>query len=421
VTLFLLGLGTATPAQAALVTTTYCFQQATAFTDSGVGDLLDGTFTRARGHHVQFVRESDDVTVADVFLDDSDGSGGCVTLDGTTGKPRLDDTEEYTIKLPRDAVVSGNTIQVFTATGGTHTVIKKTDFMPTANHTYSYDNGDFWVRLAASDSGHVMAAAQWALQRRPAGMSGETFTFRTGACNGGSGSCFDESSEVMWLADPDFKFLTAKLMGLAISNFVNGHVDPERDDEADLDGCVTGGTANGVLMNSKEYQSEAAYQGFGAFYAASVFNENAGTNPDCEYATVNNVDWDADGVMGETDEDNVFSCHGDSPAPNQSPAPASGVSYFTENCFTNVVQNRGVQFDWLRFLWDYHSDSLHGGHTVSEIFEIWRDANPDAWTETGDTNTSDIPFNRMCDVSGECDGGAHNDFLLLGSNHGVIF
>ncbi|MEQ1504508.1 MAG: hypothetical protein ABMB14_19880 [Myxococcota bacterium] len=398
-------------AQAAPVITTFCFEFNIAYTDGAVGDLLTGTSTTARGNRVQFVKESNNTVVADVY---TDPTSGCVTL---TGVQRLDTSFTYTIRLPREASIGGNTIVVQNASGGSITAVPKTGLTPAAFRTYSYANGDFWTRLSATDPAMIVAAAEWSLNRRTAGLSGETFVFRNAGCGGsGTDSCFDQATELLWIGAPTRKFAIAHVMGLAVANFANGHADALRDDNAALGACVPGATQSGHAMNTKEFSSEAAYEGFGSFYAAAAFN-NDGTDADCEFSTGTKVDWSANGLMNEPDEDTVFSCSA-SPAPNQSPA-INDFDYFDQKCFSGDINNRSTRYDWLKMLWDYRTDSVYGGYTVEDVYDRWDAANPDTWNANGNAagGTNGYPYKRLLDADG---GNILGDWSLLGSGrHGI--
>ncbi|MEZ4235149.1 MAG: hypothetical protein R3F59_03100 [Myxococcota bacterium] len=397
--------------------TEFCFSYWLDYTDGATGDLLTGTSTNAHGVFVEFYDQSTNNVAWDGYVSDSSPDAGCIRLD-TTGPVLLNDAHQYTVKVYREALVSGNTILVRGPTGSTLVYIAASNFQPSGAHgTYEYANGDSWTRLAANDPTLIMAAAKYGLQRRWAGLSGETFTFRNAACNGsGNFSCYDYTNERVWIAHPERKFEIAHMMGYALSHFANGHDDPVYDPGAAMDGCIPG-ESHSVRINTKEYGSENAVQAFAQFYAAVAFNDD-GTDADCEYQVSYDVDWNADQDSLDVDEYEVFSCS-DSPAPNQSP-PIPDYAYFDyKSGCGGTIDNRGTSYDWLKMLWDYRTDSVYGGYSVADIYDLWDAADPDSWVAAGNLGggSQNYPYDRFYDAEG---GDPFGDWNLLGAGvHGI--
>jgi hypothetical protein len=144
-------------------------------------------------------------------------------------------------------------------------------------------------------------------------------------------------------------------------------------------------------MNTKEYTSEAAFHGWGIFYAAAAFNDDA-VDADCEYESHVEVDWNADGDELDADEDRVFSCE-------DSPAPGLGVNdenYLDQFCLAaGNTFNVGTKYDWMRILWDLRTNSGTAGYDVVDLFDWFENADPDTWNANGAGGDPDDPSSRL--------------------------
>ncbi len=127
-------------------------------------------------------------------------------------------------------------------------------------------------------------------------------------------------------------------------------------------------------MNQKEHQSSAAWEGIAHFYAALAFNDTS--ESDCVFVYYKNTDWNLDEefspLLIEAAEFAV-SCES---GPSNNPLP----DYLGSYC-DGTLDNRGTEYDWLRFWWDLETKE---GISTTEIYSIWDGAEPDDWNANGD-------------------------------------
>jgi hypothetical protein len=76
------------------------------------------------------------------------------------------------------------------------------------------------------------------------------------------------------------------------------------------------------------------------------------------------------------------------------------------------LQNKGNEFDWLRFWWDLHTDL---DASVADIFLIWADANPHNW----DSSQVFARLRQHAPSHGISTGNFEAWGATNGNNHGV--
>lgn len=242
-----------------------------------------------------------------------------------------------------------------------------------------------------------MAAGSWALARSPVGLSGETYVFYTEDCDGAappSGAC--QIGETAFIppgttgASADDKFCIVHEMGHLLQRKKHP-AGALRDDGAVPGDCFTDMDGDEVYTTSgdrpndsvqREWQSTAAIEGFASYWAAFVFNRT--DQADCGYMYYLPIDGDFD---RNNEDPTIFSCE-------TGPDSSFGVDC-CDFCgdFCSPSSNQGVSFDWLRFLWNLTTDESVGATT---IFNIWDDADPDSWDESGACSKSaDCPTMRL--------------------------
>lgn len=157
------------------VTVKFCVEWNVSYVDSGGGeDFLTTSPVEGRGALVRFVRP--DGSYFGHYMTWNGTEPGCAAFD----LPTI--AGGYKVKLVREALVDGNTVQVFNTAGTSIlTGTWNTGWNPTANQTYTIPSSD-------NPSARIMAAASWALAHRNGGVSGKTFPFIMASCPGGT-SC----------------------------------------------------------------------------------------------------------------------------------------------------------------------------------------------------------------------------------------
>ena len=122
----------------------------------------------------------------------------------------------------------------------------------------------------------------------------------------------------------------------------------------------------------------AVNEGIASYYAAAIWNRT--DESDCYYTPSYALDWTQDGVGDSSAE---FSCE------SGVYAGVDSYDYMGDYCLAvGAVTNRGTQYDWMRFFWDLETDQ---GLSVTDIFAIWDEADPDAWTASGAGSGASFP------------------------------
>lgn len=202
-------------------------------------------------------------------------------------------------------------------------------------------------------------ASSFALYRTSGGLSGKTFTLDvynpTGKYLDSSGaaktSFFDGT--VVKLKEPfgtDNKFLIVHELGHHLADLAG--IGVSADCSFVSSSCpVSSGTHS---LSSKEYQGCAASEGFAHFYSARVWNST--NQDDCVFSYYK----DERGLGSEI----AFDCEGSGSTPLLSGLDPFPTAYFDNVC-TGVTSNMGVEADWLRALWDTHTN---GAITTAPTF-----------------------------------------------------
>ena len=381
------------PADAAAATYAVCAKYAVSFDDarSEVGDdhIVSNGDLPARGAWMEVIHGTSTV-VASGYANESGGDIGCLSgVEGTTGYT-------YTVKLYSTAVIDENTVDIRNTDTAELNYSASWTWGPGAGSkvTFTTDVKDWW---------NIAAAAGWAASRLDGGMTAKTWRWYTQECPTGSQSCIAyDSGASLWegyvclsthgacSTDPALrKYLLAHQMGHLSSMHANGGLIAARDLTLAADGSCDGGA--GHKINSKEYQSSAAYEGIAHAWAAMAFN-TYGSGQDCGfhyYVPPDDPDWNNNNAP----EDEWFDCDGELCSSSDCTSSIDGTDYLSDFC-GGTLTGRGTEVDWLRFWWDLVTD---GGTTVSDddVFDIWLGASPDDWSPDGTGLSSTQPATRL--------------------------
>lgn len=361
------------PSWAATYHVNFCAKYSVDFEDASSGVLDDfwtnNTDKAARGVRIKVESNSD--PDPPVYYDYTDYTG---VNEGCTGVLTLSSTDSYLVRIYSEALVGGNYIYVRnnpTNDQRFYTTIYSA-FVPSQDESIDIDTpiGRHW---------NIAAAAGYTQYRRRGGLTGETYILYDEECDGG-GSCNDGGEIYL---SPDVgavrKYVIAHEMGHALAAELENGTYANFDYTASLGGCYTVATRDHEI-NSKEYQSAAANEGFAHFYSAVVFNDD--TETDCHVEYYKTVDWDLDGTV----DDQTTDCES---------GPVNGADYLGDSCI-GTITNRGVEYDWLRFWWDLTTDE---GVYFTDCGHIWDRANPWSWNATGDSTGLNYPATRLRDAA----------------------
>lgn len=362
--LSLVGLSVGGAAQAATYNVKVCAELTTDYSTIGGNDdfYTDNSAKPARGVLMTVVSNTGTVAWSGHTTEEGADAGCTSTLS-------LSSSKSYSVKILAEADIYGNMVEVYDDSTTPAMWASSTQvFTPTASTTKTFSWGPH-------QAWNILSAAGFALQRRDAGLSGETFTFYTEACAGG-GNCYSESSDALFIASDTNKYVIAHEMGHKIASASNGGAGAAFNYTATSTDCPW--TSSGHSITSEEYQSAAVNEGIASYYAAAIWNRT--DESDCYYTPSYALDWTQDGVGDSSAE---FSCE------SGGYAGVDSYDYMGDYCLAvGAVTNRGTQYDWMRFFWDLETDQ---GLSVTDIFAIWDEADPDAWTASGAGSGASFP------------------------------
>jgi hypothetical protein len=331
----------------------------------------------------------------------SSGTGYAIDDDplaGCTPLLELDDAHVYDVTVYSQAEVDGNYAYAYDdpSTKNLAVELVENDFQPTADATE--DIGP--IDGASEDRWNHLALAAFALYMHDGELTGKHFELYEDDC------CFADSETKVHVAGLNRKFMVAHELGHLVS--------AKRDDDgsglnqsyaADEDGCDGGGGSHGQL--TKEYQSASAVEGIADFYAAMTWNI-VSESADCEYQRQYGLDWNLDG----TPDVNAITGHDCVGDPfSGSPDPVGSKDWLEDlvdaddddedevQC-EGTLDNRSTQYDWLRYYW---SMVTLQDVPITDLWEIWDDADPHDWNSTDSGSSSDDPHIRI-DTSAHANG-----------------
>lgn len=363
------------PAQAATVQATICIESQIDFVDadSSVGDdhVDDHSDLPTRGVHVQLL--SGGTVVKDVHVAESGLLAGCKSV-------LVDDATSYTVQVQDDLEINDHTVdlELFIPSSGAFG-----DFSAAWTGQTFPSAGTYYYELPDNLEWQVAAIVGHALERDDLGLEalhgGADFHVRVDP-----GDDFkqyhrwDRTNEIVYIGGSlgNKKYPTVHELGHAVGHYLNhdSSGDPQsaaRDYSYVAPDCDDPGTRS-HHMNSAEYQSAAAWEGWAHFYSILAFN-NTG-DADCQFYYYQSIDWDYDGT---NESSTVSSCAVAPQTAGLSSWPLVTLSsgdYLDDLC--TVADNRAVEYDWLRFWWDLVSTEAVSTATVGQI---WDDAEPHSW------------------------------------------
>jgi hypothetical protein len=184
------------------------------------------------------------------------------------------------------------------------------------------------------------------------------------------------------------KFTIAHEIGHALWWFANNSASVVPIDYTATAGPSTCGPQLGHFANSREYASAAVLEGWADFYAASVFNDNAGAT--CEFDNGGPLDWNRDLTVETFTR---YSCDGAIVDPMTLAVLTNATDYHGQFCGGTNYQ--AVQLDWLRLLWNLRTDHAWPRPTFRDL---WDNTDPQGWMGTepaSGASASTMPYNRI--------------------------
>ena len=359
---FLLAFGT--PAQAATVF--FCANYKVDYSNNTAHDeyFTNDDDQPARGARIK-VTENGGSVVSDAYSDD----GGCSA--GLT----LDPLKSYTVQIVSDAKLHTNYVQVKDPTG-TYFIAS------TALSSYTPPStGDIKpIYTNVNPTWNVAAVAGWAAYDQWGGLTNQTFRFRV--VSAGNDMQQNGGNPYSTIHDYEDTYVVIHEMGHQVSFLANNAVlgTNSMDYGASANGCPA--LVGGHDLNSKEFQKAAFMEGFASFYAELVFNDDT-LNSDCYYHH-GGEDWNLDNVVDSLDAQDPSCELGPYPYPGAT-TPINEYDYLGDYClFSGASNNRGTQYDWMRFLWDLHTDGGWGSPPpLATSLAVIDASTPQTWHQTG--------------------------------------
>jgi hypothetical protein len=330
----------------------FCFQYEGVFADKAGGDYwTDDSPKTARGIAADVKRISDGWHM---WLGYTNSDTGC------TGTMTLSSTQSYLITLMTTArVYNSNYVNVLSDdnTYSLYTQVVDTNFVP----SYSGQVPPYlWEDLDGLHIPQVAAAAGYALNKRYAGLSNQTFKYYANDTTSPpcSPSCTWDEGDV-YISSRNLKFNITHELGHAVAIRRDENLRQSPDYSAPNADCNEADPGFSHDFASKEYASTAAVEGFAHFYAATVWNNPYEYN--CSFYYYKNVDFDPRDTTLETGSQRLYNCE-------------TSRKFLETNC--SLISGRGVESDWLSFWWDLHTDE---GWTFGLISDIYDCANAHDW------------------------------------------
>jgi hypothetical protein len=353
----------------------FCFRWPVSFVDAGFGESYgvepEGAW-RARGGRMRIIQHGE--MLFDDFLD----------TDGCTGQITTTDPNDFWFTGYGFARVNGNEIVAKDENGDVDAFVR---IVPHAG-----GSGLKYYTLPETDRSNLLAVATFTLMRFNS-MTGGLYVLNT-RCRPDETQCCDcVSGGEIWVTRRDRKFLIAHEMGhrllrLRTGGYINDcslSVDPI------FAQCFTDSSH---ALTSLELSSCAAMEGWAHFVAVRTFNDHEdGDEPGAIFQY-----WSGSGLTVDVEQ-----------------GPQGGVDrYYETMCGGDQANSagRGVELDWLRHWWDYHTDPAPGQKPSLKqmLDEI---ANSVPWVQ-------DDTYDRLVDGIADWSGSAQRDrFTQIAEENGV--
>jgi hypothetical protein len=326
----LLALGAALPSHA--YDYRFCFRWPTSIADSGFGEDYGASSTdpwRARGGRAAIVA-NDHLQ----WLGNLDGAGCSPTLSlpiGTTFNFYLNSSAEVGNGIEITVRDANGDLDVLPILGAQPKILS------------GATSGVYYYVTPSTPRTTILAVAAFVLQRFNGGIAETNFTLNDRCCPVGPTGCRSCSSGgEIWLSSSgrERKFIIAHEIGhRLLGKWTGGYTNDCTYSAPPGQPCRT---TTGHALTSIEFASCGAMEGWAHFVATDAFNDHEeGLNPDATFRY-----WSDPGLTVDADR-----------------GPVGGVQRYMENvCLppTPNYEGFGVELDWLRLWWNYHTNPSLG-------------------------------------------------------------
>ncbi len=403
----------ATAAHATLYSLTFCAQYDVTYddADSGYGDdyVKQDTTYVAQGARLVVTRNRDGLVMRDAYMEWEGASAGCQTSTLTLASSDVEPLG-YDVKVHSKASVNGNIVYVHPDDSS----LGRYAYGPGAYHPVA--SGTYTVTTPVADQWRIAEAAGFAMYRRSAGLTGETFNLFNEAYPGTtSNTGYDRDTDRVDVSSTgaDNKYMIVHEFGHMLAARANdsgtcatASCAPNKDYTADYNNCYTPSTdLTTHSSNQMEYASAAAWEGIAHYYSVVAFNNTSET--DCGWVYYKPTDWNLDGDYTDTEEGDEEGLSRESyPATPQGTGTCdpAGPDYTGRCCWADDVgtdcdagangncDNRSTEYDWLRFFWDLDTDT---SLDTTTIFELFDQSDPDTWNADDSGAAGNDPAPRL--------------------------
>lgn len=304
----------------------FCLRWPIDLVDAGFGEDYgidpEGSW-KARGGKVRI--NSHDTNLFDGYLD----------FNGCTGEIVSPYHTDFFLVGYGIAQMGGNTVIAKDGNGNTQGWLRLVDYVG--------GSGTKYYNFAPGSLTNLVAVPTFTLARF-GGVTGETFTVNEACYPDGDQCCNCAAGGEIWISSTQRKFLIAHEMGHRILSMRAGSYNNDVTlGVSDVHPCYSD---SGHAIDSLEYQSGAAMEGWAHFVAVRAFNNHLeGDNPGAVLQY-----WRGSGFTVDVEQ-----------------GPTGGVTkYFESMCGgtqVNMATGFGVELDWLRAWWDYHTNPSPGSPT----------------------------------------------------------
>ena len=334
----------------------FCAHYLGTYMDAGFGEdrWANNTLEKyARGARIKVKKDLDGDGVYeepsevlwDSYAGDAVGSGdpgaGC-----TASIAVAVNNGDYMVHVYSYGVVQGNTLESHDRATGT--VYVTTDVVTVSGGAGTYG---FTASVGgAFDEYNVYTAGAYAISIHAGGLSAALYDYRVGPPTGTTG-CAAVSTQYcggkiyIWGAVDEKFSIVHETSHRMMDDKTNGDMLSVNDCTYSHTGCPA--SSGGHSIRSKEYAGCAHNEGFAWFYAADVWNDD--TESDCSLRY----------VISSPDE--TIDCE-------------NGAAYMESSCSSGGLAGYGVELDWLRMWWHFHTDA-GTKPTFTDIAEICLAAN----------------------------------------------
>jgi len=343
----------------------------------------------ARGVYV-IVRESGNGPIE--FQDFAGDSG---TYKGCTDELALDSSTNYKVNVFSKSYVNDNYVYVYDDEDSPSLLadVVWAAWSPTSSGTET-------KQVPTADWTNMVAAASHTVWKHNGGQTGYDYILYEEGEDGSTAAVCDDHSESagrsvtcggeIWIAQghQDNKYVIAHEVGHAMARYRDEGKGPNKDMDASQTSECTWNS--GHAMVSVEYQSAAAVEGLAHYIAATSFNDTSAYG-DCWFYYYKNVDWNGDGTADGIDWiDCEYNDHCD--GVGESCTYIADEDHFGNECNASTTDNRGVEYDWLRFWWHMRTRQ---GVGFRDCMDIWDGADPKNWNKNDIGSGANDPAERL--------------------------